>query len=276
MQPVLRLCFAAVFLFFATFGLQAQSGDDSARTQEDFALAVATAHARTSLFVAGSKSFTIHATVVSSLALRGTGQGTYVNQWIDAQHWHRVIQFPGFRQSEMRNDSGHSWINRSSDSMPLRIAELLRVVVIHVPSSTAASTITVSKASMAGDQGESLTCYSATPSTPSDSSPRQVRWCFDTVSGLLVSQDMPLNTHIVYSNYIAFQGKHEFTHVRVTSNSFPVLDMEIRYEPLDPHAMDGAVPDETMHRSASAESTPNPEELGKGLRPNEIALDKDN
>ena len=263
MQRVLCLCQLAGLLLFVIPDLQAQSRE-GAKAQEDFALAVAAAHARTSLFVADSKPFSIHAAVVSGLALRGIGKGTYDNQWIDAQHWYRVIQFPDFQQSEMRNDSGHSWIEQSDDTIPLRIGELLRVIVIHVPSSTGASGYLVSESSVAGDDGEALTCYSATPPTPPDGFQRRFRWCFDRVSGLLVSQDMPLNRHVSYSNYIDFQGKQEFTHVRVTSGSLPVLDAEIQYSPLDMHALDGAMPSKGMHRSASAGSSPNPEELGKG------------
>ena len=264
MQRVLRLCFAVGLLLLAAFDLQAQSGDASAKAQEDFALAVATAHARTSLFGAGSAPFVIHATAISSLGLHGIGKGTYENRWVDAHHWHRVIQFPDFKQTEMRNDSGHYWTDGVSRAMPIRVAELLRFVVIHVPSSNAVSALTVTETSVVGDKGESLTCYSATPPTPPDGFQRRVRFCFDTASGLLVSQDFPLNMHIVYSNYIVFQGKHEFTHVHVTSGGLTSLDVEIQYAPLDSHALDGAVPDDSMHRSASAESTPNPEELGKG------------
>jgi hypothetical protein len=117
---------------------------------------------------------------------------------------------------------------------------------------------------MTGDHGEALTCFAATLPTPSDGFPRRFRWCFDKTSGLLVSQDMPLNRHVEYSDYITFQGKQEFTHVRVTSGSLPVLDAEIQYSALDGHALDGAVPGKGMHRSASAGSTPNPEELGRG------------
>ena len=273
MQRVLRLCAAMGFLVLAAAGVRAQASEDLAKAQEDFAVATATAHARSSLFGAGTKPFAIHATVDSRLALRGTGRGTYDNRWVDAQHWQRVIQFPDFRQTEMRNDAGHSWVEQSSEGMPLRIAELLRVVVIHVPSSNTASRVPVSESSMTGDGGELLNCYSGAPPTPPDGFARRFRYCFDRSSGLLVSQDMPLNTHIVYSNYIAFQGKQEFTHVRVTSGGLPVLDMEIQYAALDPHALDGSAPDAFMHRSESAGTTPNPEELSKGTaeyRPNPL------
>jgi len=265
MQPVLRLGSAVgAFLLLTTLSLQSQSAEDPAKAQEDFALAVATAHARTSLFVVGSRPFAIHAKVISTLALHGTGQGTYENQWVDSEHWHRVIQFPDFQQTEMRNDAGHSWSVQSSDALPVRIAEMLRVVVIHVPSSTKASAIPVTETQIAGDQDEPTTCYSIAAPTPPDGFPLRSRYCFERASGLLVSQDMPLNTHIVYSNYIVFQGKHEFTHVRVTAGSLPVLDIDIQYSPLDPQALDGSLPDTAMLRSKSAESSPNPEELRKG------------
>lgn len=264
MQCVLRLYFAAVFLFLATFTLQAQSSEDRIKAQEEFSLAVATAHARTSLFVAGSPSFAIHATAISSLALRGIGKGTYDNRWIDAQHWHRVIQFPDFQQTEMRNDTGHSWTAHSSDALPLRVTELLRFVVIHLPTSTQAASLPVSSTTMTSDQGQPLICYSGKQPPTSDGSLRPFGFCFEKASGLLVSEDTPLNTHIVYSNYIDFQGKHEFTHVRVTTSSLAALDIDIQYAPLDQHALDGATPDADMHRSKTAASTPNPEEVGKG------------
>jgi hypothetical protein len=263
MNNALRF-FPAGFLFLATFGLQAQSGDDPAKAQEDFAVAVATAHARTSLVTADSMPFAIHAKVISTLALHGTGTGTYENQWVNTQHWRRVIRFPDFEQTEMRNDSGHSWTDRSNDEMPIRIAQMLRVVMVHVPTFTTASSVPVTETSVAGEHGEALTCYASTPPVPADSFPRQFLWCIDKASGLLVSQDLPLRTHVVYSNYIEFQGKHEFTHVRVTSGSFTTLDIELQYEPLDPHALDGNTPYSTMHRTKSASSTPNPEELGNG------------
>jgi hypothetical protein len=264
MQRVTRLCLATGFLLLATFSLHAQSGEDRVKAQEDFSLAVATAHARTSLFVAGSLPFAIHASAVSNLALHGTGKGTYENQWVDAQHWHRVIRFADYQQFEMRYDTGHSWLNQSSDAMPLRVSELLRFVVIHLPSSTMAASLPVSETTTTGDQGQALTCYSGKLPPPADGFPRPFGLCFEKASGLLVTEDTPLNRHIVYSNYIVFQGKHEFTHVRVTGGNLALLDIDIQYVPLDSHALDGATPDSDMHRSKSAASTPNPEEVDKG------------
>ena len=52
--------------------------------------------------------------------------------------------------------------------------------------------------------------------------------------------------------------------MRVISGSLPVLDLEVQYAALDPHALDGAAPDASMHHSESAGTTPNSEELRKG------------
>ena len=253
-----------IVCLFACGGLLAQPKGEAAGDQEDFALAVAKAHARTGLFVIGSKPFSIHAEVESRLAVRGLGQGPYDNRWVAPQHWQRQIRFADFQQAEMRNDEGHAWVQRSAEEVPLRVQELLRVVVIHVPSSTRASSVPVTKSSISGDHGEALSCYTVTSPSASEEFPQSARWCFDNSTGLLVSQDMPLNTHIVYSDYREFQGKEEFTHVRVTAGTLLVLDLQVQYASLDPHALDAAQPDPLMVRSASAESAPNPEEFRKG------------
>jgi hypothetical protein len=259
---------AVGILLFATLALHAQSGVDRAalrvKDQEDFALAVARAHARTSLFAAGSQPVAIQVKAVSNLALHGTGAGTYEYKWVDAQHWQRLLQFPDFQQSEMKIDSGHAWLERSSKWMPIRIAQVVRYAVIHLPSSTAAAAYTVSESATAADNGAPATCYAATKPTPGDGFPRQYRWCFENATGLLVSEDVPLSLHIVYSNYITFEGRQEYTHVRVTAGTFPVLDLDVQYSPLDAHALDGLEPTPTMQRSESSASAANPEEWGKG------------
>jgi hypothetical protein len=260
MLRVLRVCLAAGFLFFAALNLYGQLDENQAKAQEDFALAVAKAHARTSLFGKSGKPVRIDATAVASLALHGVGTGTYENKWVDSQHWQRTLRFPDFRQTEIRNDDGHSWRAQSSDAMPARIAQMLRYVVIHIPSSTASAQYVVTESKAADELGESVTCFSATQPTPKDGFPRHFRWCFNSASGLLVSEDLPLNLHITYGKYVVFQGKDEFTEVHVTAGGLPVLDVKIRYSALDAHALDGLVPDPEMTRSESAESTPNPEE----------------
>ena len=264
MRHALRISFYALCFVLVSIGISAQAQTAMETAQENFSLAVATAHARTSLFVAGSRPFVIHATATSSLALHGSGKGIYDNEWMDAQHWHRSIRFPDYQSVEMRNDSGHSWIERSDETMPIRVAELLRIVVIHLPTSTAAASYPVAQTSEVGEHGEALTCYGGDLPELADGFRRTIKYCFEKSSGLLVTQDVPLNVHIVYSNYIEFQGKHEYTHVRMTSGNLPALDIDIRYEPLDAHALDAAMPDAAMQRSANASTTPNPEEMRKG------------
>lgn len=264
MQRLPRLCFTVAVVLLIALPLHAQTGENDAKAQEDFALAVAKAHSRTSLFASGAKPVAIQASVVSRLALHGTGKGTYENRWVDAQHWQRIIRFPDFQDSEMRNDSGHSWVERSNEAVPIRMEELLRVVVIHVPSSTTAASFHVSESATTGERGVPVTCFAATIPLRPDGFPRSYRWCFDTASGLLVSEDLPLDIHITYGSYIAFQGKQEFTEAHVTVSGLPVLDMNIQYAPLDPHALDSLAPGAGMHRSASAGATANPEEQRRG------------
>ena len=123
---------------------------------------MAKAHALTNPFGAGAAPFTVHATAVSSLALRGVGKGTYENQWVDAQHWQRIIRFPDFQQTEMRNDSGPSWYERSAELLPIRVMQVLRFVVIHLPGKKSVSSYAVSESAAVSDQGAPVTCYSAT------------------------------------------------------------------------------------------------------------------
>lgn len=252
------------FLLLACACLSAQTGDNHGRVQEDFAIAVAKAHALTNPFVAGAAPFTIHATAVSDLALHGAGKGTYENQWVDAQHWQRIIRFPDFQETEMRNDSGRSWFERSAELSPIRIIQVLRFVVIHLPGSKSASGYAVSESAAVSDQGAPVTCYSATAAPRSDGFDRHYRWCFDPSSGLLASEDYPLDLHITYGNYIPFQDKQVFTKVRVTASGIPVLGLDIQYALLDPHALDGLAPTDAMKRSGRASSAPNPEEVEHG------------
>lgn len=76
MRATLRLVFFVCVIFLSTFFLHAQSNVNGAQAQEDFALAVAKAHARTSLFGHDGKPVSIQATVMSYLALHGIGKGT--------------------------------------------------------------------------------------------------------------------------------------------------------------------------------------------------------
>jgi hypothetical protein len=93
MHGILRLGFFVGVILLFSFVLHAQSNGNGAQAQEDFALAVAKAHARTSLFSRDGKLVSIQAMIMSYLALHGTGKGTYENTWVDAEHWQRVISF---------------------------------------------------------------------------------------------------------------------------------------------------------------------------------------
>ena len=264
MKRLTQLRSVVSFLIFACACMNAQTSDNHAGAQEDFASAVAKAHALANLFAAGSAPLAIHATAVSSLALHGVGKGTYENQWVDAQHWQRNVRFPDFQESEMRNDSGHSWFEWSVELSPIRVTQLLRFVVIHLPGSKSVSNYAVSESAAVSDQGAPVTCYSATAAPRADGFDRHHRWCFDSSSGLLASEDYPLDLHITYANYIPFQGKQVFTKVHVTASGIPVLDLDIEYAPLDPHALDGLAPTAAMKRTGSASSAANPEEVEHG------------
>jgi len=231
------------------------------QAQEDFAVAVAKAHSHTSLFSGDAKPFTIEATAVSRLALHGTGTGTYENRWVDDVHWQRLIRFPDFQQTEMRNDTGHNWLEQSSETVPIRIAQLLQFVVLHVPNSTAAASYTVSEAAAIGGNGESVTCYSATRPPIEKEYPQHFRWCFDLATGLLASEDLPIALHISFGGYNAFQGKQEYTSVHVTAGKLPILDIAIKYSPLDPHWQDSLAPLPSMRRTVTMALSPNPEDI---------------
>jgi hypothetical protein len=264
LQRSTQLCSVLSFLLLACACLNAQTGDNHGGVQEDFAIAVAKAHALTNPFVAGAAPFTIHATAVSKLALHGEGKGTYENQWVDAQHWQRIIRFPDFQETEMRNDSGRSWFERSSEFSPIRIMQMLRFVVIHLPGSKSVSAYAVSESAAVSDEDAPVTCYSATAAARPDGFDRHYGWCFDSSSGLLASEDYPLDLHITYGSYIPFQGKQAFTKVHVTASGIPVLDLDIQYALLNPHALDGLAPTDAMKRTGRASSAPNPEEVEHG------------
>jgi hypothetical protein len=142
--------------------------------------------------------------------------------------------------------------------------QVLRFVVIHLPGKKSVSSYAVSESAAVSDQGAPVTCYSATAAPRPDGFDRHYRWCFDSSSGLLASEDYPLDLHITYGNYIPFQGKQEFTKVHVTESGIPVLDLDIQYAPLDPHALDGLAPTAAMKQIGSASPAPNSEEVEHG------------
>src|SRR5580698_307349 len=94
-----RVVFLFGLVILMTAGGHAQADDNKASAQEAFALAVAKAHARTSLFSADAQPFVIRGKVISRLAWHATGNGTYENMRIDAEHWQRK---PGLPTSNRR------------------------------------------------------------------------------------------------------------------------------------------------------------------------------
>ncbi len=259
-----QLCSLFAFFLLACACLNAQTGDAQSSDQQDFAVAVAKARILSNPFGSGATPLTIRATAVSSLALQAVGKGTYETQWVDAQHWQRILRFPDFQQTEMRNDSGPSWYERSTELMPLRVMQLVHYIVPHLPGKKSVSSYAVSESSAVSYQGAPATCYSATAPPRPDGFERLYRWCFDSSSGLLASEDYPLNLHITYGNYIPFQGKQLYTRVHISTSGIPVLDLDIQYAPLDPHALDGLAPTATMKQIASASPASDPEEVERG------------
>ena len=148
--------------------------------------------------------------------------------------------------------------------MPIRVMQVLQFVGTHLPGKKSVSAYAVSESAAVSDQGTPVTCYSATAAPRADGFDRQYRWCFDSSSGLLVSEDYPLNLHITYGNFIAFQGKQVFSKVHVTESGIAVLDLDIEYAPLDPHALDGLAVTGTMKQISRASPAANAEEVERG------------
>jgi hypothetical protein len=71
---------------------------------------------------------------------------------------------------------------------------------------------------------------------------REISAGANSATGLLLSEDLPIAMHVVFSNFIAFGSKQEYTVVHVTAGKLPVLDINIKYSSLDPHALDGLAP----------------------------------
>jgi len=260
MRSIFCGCLLAATFLLPGLPTYAQASPVGEQAQEDFAVAVAEAHSHTSLFSRDAEPFTIEATAVSRLALHGTGTGTYEIRWVDGEHWQRLIRFPDFQQTEVRNDTGSHWFEQSSEVVPFRIDQLLEFVTIYLPSSTTAANYTVSEASAAGENGEAVTCYSAARPPIEKEYPRHYRWCFDSSTGLLASEELPIALHITFGDYIAFQGKQEYTKVHVTAGKLPVLDIAIKYSLLDAHALDSLAPSPSMRRSSTTTLSQNPED----------------
>jgi hypothetical protein len=266
-MPLVRRFLFTLFIVAAT-GLRAQLDSPTnhrnaqEKVQEEFGWAVAQAHARTNLFYAGAPPFMVSGEIESRLATHAVGHGTYENKWVDEHHWQRNTYFEDFQQTAMRNGDDHPWIVPSQGFVPIRAMQAQRFILLHVPSITEMASFSVVQATSIAEDGSPLTCYSTEKPIPADGFPRRYGWCFQTKTGLLYSEDLPLAIHIVFSNYIPFLGKQEFTHVSVKAGVLPILEMNIHYAPLDSNALLGLTPVAGMKQVESVDTRPNPEEWG--------------
>jgi hypothetical protein len=239
-----------------------QTGDAA---QEDLALALAKSHAKTHLIVSSMVPFHIEATVLSGLALRATGKGRVDEQWVDATHWQRQIQFEDYQQIEMRNDDGQPWISASPLLDLERVNDLERELDIAQPSSSQISGFQVKEETIKAEQ-QTQTCFTAEPAKQKSTDfPLHYVWCFDTESGLPLSEDVPLQTHVIFKDYVTFHGKQVPTHIVATIDGLPEMEIKAKYSDLDPHALDALAPTRTMNRKPTGGvHRVNPEDLKKG------------
>ena len=190
------------FLCLVHCGLIAQQSD----LRSDFEFAAAEAHAKTSLFASSQQPpFKISAEVESFLALRGSGKGTFEEQRVSHGHWRRVIHFDDYESVELSTDSRGFW-RAATGPRPIRAYELFRLALFHVPGSANIQSFQMDRSFTATEDGHSVRCYAAHKNSP-DSFPRRYQWCFDSITGLLTSEDLPLKTHVAFRDYVTFQGK---------------------------------------------------------------------
>ena len=257
---------AALFglLILPAFTVCAQSDKSPDSPEEAFALALAKAHAHTSLFTADTAPFRIRAEATSALALRATGKGVFEEERADEHHWRRSIRFPDFEASALSNDNRPFWNVMSTNFMPIRASELFRLSLLHIPGTAGAARYSVEQSSAVSDDGISLSCFSTAPSPAPDSAPKAFKWCFDMSTGLLYSEDLQPGTHVTFSGYIPFDGKQEFTRVHATTAGLTILDITLEYSILEPNALQNLTPSPGMKREAPAMSRPAPDEWTRG------------
>lgn len=262
----LRISMAVMvgLLFISQFRLMAQQSG----VQSEFEFALAEAHGNTSLFTSHHPPFRITAEAESSLALHGTGKGTFEEEWVDHDHWQRVIRFGDYESTEMSTDKGAEW-RTSTAPRPIRAYELFRLALLHVPGPKTLQSFQVERSFPATEEGRAVTCYAAHKSSP-DRFPRRYQWCFDATTGLLMSEDLPLKTHVVFRDYVPFEGKHEFTQVLATVDGLPVLQIHLGYSSLDSHALDTMNPSPAMWRIPSTSETDEMEDASATKVINEV------
>ena len=218
----------------------------------------------------GAPPFEIKANIHSSLALRLVGEGTLDEQWAGRQHWRMDVNFSDFQMSEIHDDEGRPWISISTDFTPRRLSELIRYVFEQTPQGSNTAAFAVTQSYQKNEAGENSTCFVADRPTPPDGFPRHYGWCFDNSTGLLTSEDVPLNTHVAFSHYVLFNGKQCPTQIEASIGALSFLTVRIEYKTLDPQALKQLAPTPAMKREVSRPGAPNPEDIKSGkfyLRP---------
>ncbi len=214
-------------LLFLASSTRGEEDSDAPAVQEAFTLALAKAYAKSALFTAGMPPLHIAAEGKTGFALHAGGSATFSEDWVDANHWTQTLQVGDFTSAAMRNDEGRPWVKDSASFIPLRASEYSYYSRFSLLSSTQAAMYRVSSSIERSESGSAVRCFSATKPTPQDGFTRSWKWCFETGTGLLQSLEFPLATRVVFTGYMSFMGKQEYTHVRATVNGLPILEMDL-------------------------------------------------
>jgi len=253
----------ALMVLAAVLGGQAR-GQDNDTAQEDLSVALAKAHAKTHPYVPGMKPFHIQATVASWFSIRASGSGTIDEQWVDSTHWVRRVQLGDYQMTEMRNDTGDPWIWPAA-AEPSRIADIMTYLYANQPNSSQVTNLLV-KESTVHTADQTQNCFSAEPQRQRTDYPIHYGWCFDASTGLPVSEDLPLDIHVIF-DYTAFQGKQLPTKIKATAGGLAIVDIQASYSTLDPHVLDTLAPTRAMSRLVhNSVHHLNPEELKSGVQ----------
>jgi hypothetical protein len=256
-----RIC--GVLIVIAAFaGVACGQAENAA--QEDFAIALAKAHAKTHLGTASNIPFHLEAKITSRLALLGVGEGTYRVDFLDSAHWRRQITFADYQQTQLRLDSGETWSRSSPINGLNRLGEFGEYIDIIQPNPSGFYNLVVKEFTIkTGEKTEQ--CFSADPAKQRSEFPVHNQFCFDAESGLPTSEDFSMATHVVFADYVPFKGKQVPTHITATVSGLPLADIHASYSEVDPHVLDTVVVDQDMIRSSrNNEHRLNPEDITKG------------
>lgn len=255
-----RLC--GVLMMAALTGVA--HGQASDVNQEDFAIALAKARAKTHLGTATNVPFHLDAKITSRLALLGVGEGIYEVDYLNSGHWRRHTKFDDYEQTQLRLDSGETWSRSSPINGLNRLGEFGEYLDIIQPSPARIYNLVVKEFTIkTGEKTEQ--CFSADPARQWPQFPVHQQFCYDAESGLPTSEDVSMATHVVFADYVPFQDKQVPTHITVTVSGLPVADIHANYSAVDPHVLDRVTVAQDMIRAShSAEHRLNPEEITKG------------